>query len=92
MVAKSFGPRRRTREKLRRPEKFKPNLFLQNFEVGQKVAIKILSSSHSGMPFRRFHGKTGVVTGVRGRAYEVEIKDGNKKKMLIVNPEHLKAI
>ena len=92
MVVKSHGPRRRTREKLRNPEKFKPNLFLQKFEIGQRVAIKILSSSHSGMPFRRFHGKNGIVTGIRGRAYEVEIRDGNKKKMLIVNPEHLKAI
>ncbi|MBU5574989.1 MAG: 50S ribosomal protein L21e [Candidatus Aenigmatarchaeota archaeon] len=92
MVVKSHGPRRRTREKFRNPEKFKPNLFLQEFAEGTNVVIKTLSSSHSGMPFRRFHGKSGKVIGKRGNAYIVEIKDGNKIKKLIVNPEHLKKL
>lgn len=92
MVVKSHGPRRRTREKYRNPEKFKPNLFLQRFENGQRVIIKTLSSSHSGMPFRRFHGKIGTVTGKRGNACIIKITDGSKVKSLIINPEHLKAV
>jgi large subunit ribosomal protein L21e len=44
------------------------------------------------MPFRRFHGLTGKVVGIRGRAYIVEIFDGGKLKKVIAKAEHLKSI
>lgn len=62
---------------------------LQTFETGEKVNIIIDPSIHKGMPFSRFHGLTGVVTGERGSAYEVTVKDGNKTKMVVARPEHL---
>ncbi|MDR2845814.1 MAG: 50S ribosomal protein L21e [Candidatus Methanoplasma sp.] len=61
----------------------------QVFEEGTKVNIIIDPSVHKGMPFSRFHGLTGVVTGIRGAAYEVTVKDGNKTKLVVARPEHL---
>jgi large subunit ribosomal protein L21e len=49
-------------------------------------------SSSNGRPFRRFFGRTGVITEKRGKSYIVKIKDGKKEKELITRPEHLKAI
>jgi len=92
MVVKSHGPHRRTREKFRRSERTPINEFLKRFEVGDKVVININSSSDGGVPFRRFQGLCGNVVGKRGRAYVLEIKDGDKVKTIISNPEHLKKI
>jgi len=92
MVAKSHGPRRRTRKKFRVKDKLTVNRYLARFEIGQNVAIKIHSSSAKGQPFRRFHGNIGKVIGQRGRAYIIEIYDGNKAKKIIADPEHLKAL
>jgi large subunit ribosomal protein L21e len=92
MVVKSHGPRRRTREKFRRSVRTSINEFLKEFEIGDKVAININSSSESGMPFRRFQGLCGEVVEKRGRAYVLEIKDGDKTKKIIANPEHLKKV
>jgi large subunit ribosomal protein L21e len=49
-------------------------------------------SSHKGMPYRRFRGRSGFVVGKRGKAYIVEIQDGNTAKKIISRAEHLKAI
>ncbi|MDR1955167.1 MAG: 50S ribosomal protein L21e [Candidatus Methanoplasma sp.] len=61
----------------------------QMFEPGEKVNIIIDPSVHKGMPFSRFHGLTGVIIGPRGAAYEVDVKDGNKTKIVVARPEHL---
>ena len=92
MVVKSHGPRRRTREKFRRSVRTSINEFLKEFEIGDKVVIDINSSSEGGMPFRRFQGLCGEVVDKRGRAYVLEIKDGDKTKKVIANPEHLKKV
>lgn len=92
MVSKSHGPRRRTREKFRKNYRTPISKFLRKFKKGDKVVIKIESSSQDGMPFRRFHGVSGEVVDTRGRAYIVEIKDGGKVKKIVSKPEHLKAL
>jgi len=92
MVVKSHGPRKRTREKFRRSRRTPINEFLKQFKKGDKVVIDVNSSSVKGMPFRRFQGLCGKIVKRRGRAYLVEIKDGNKFKTIIANPEHLKKI
>lgn len=91
MVVKSHGPRRRTREKLRKTGRIPINRFIKKFNVGDRVVIDIESSS-KGMPFKRFQGLSGKIVEKRGRAYLVEIKDGDKLKTIIANPEHLKTI
>lgn len=63
---------------------------IQTFDENDLVHIIIDPSSQKGQPHPRFHGKTGKVAEKRGRAYIVEINDGNKAKRLIVRPEHLK--
>jgi large subunit ribosomal protein L21e len=64
---------------------------IQQYEIGQKVHVVIEPSIHKGMPHRRFHGKTGTVTGRRGRAWVLEVTDGDARKTVIVRPQHLRA-
>lgn len=65
--------------------------YLIDFEIGNKVDIITNSGAHKrGMPHRRFHGKTGTVIGLRGRCYEIQLKIGDAKKMIIVGKEHLR--
>jgi len=91
MVVKSHGPHRRTREKFRRTGKIPINKFIKQFNIGDRIVIDIESSSLNGMPFKRFQGLSGKVIDKRGRAYLIEIKDGNKTKTVITKPEHIKS-
>ncbi|RLG18406.1 50S ribosomal protein L21e [Nanoarchaeota archaeon] len=94
MPKKSTGPRRKTRKKFRKKArergKLNINLALQEFKVGEKVAIDVEPSFHKGMPFKRFIGKVGKVIGKRGRCYEVEVSEGSKRKVIVVHPIHLR--
>jgi large subunit ribosomal protein L21e len=64
---------------------------LVDYKVGQRVDIVINPSVHKGMPHRRYHGRTGVVAGIRGRGIVVDVKQGNAMKTLIIRPEHLRV-
>lgn len=65
--------------------------YLIDFEIGKKVDIITNSGTHKrGMPHRRFHGKTGTIIGKRGRCYEVQLRIGNAKKMIILGKDHLR--
>ncbi len=92
MVKKSRGPRRGTRHKLRQKPSRRPTItkFLRTFKTDQKVVIYPEPSSQKGMPFPRYKGRVGTVVGMRGKSYVVELMDGNKKKIIISRPEHLK--
>lgn len=94
MAKRTKGPRRRTRNKMRRSPKEKTtvNRFLEEFITGENVLIKIESSSHRALPHPRFKGKAGIVTGMKGRSYMVEIRDGGLKKTIITSPEHLRHL
>lgn len=65
---------------------------LRKYEPGDRVLIKIDSSIHSGMPFRRFYGKVGEIVERRGRAYLVKVLNGRKEKIVIARPEHLQEV
>jgi large subunit ribosomal protein L21e len=95
MVKKSHGYRARTRnlmtKRVREKGLSSPNKTLIEYEVGQRVDIVIDSAFHKGMPHRRYQGKTGVVTGTRGRAVLVDVGLGNATKSLIIRPEHLQV-
>jgi large subunit ribosomal protein L21e len=94
-VGKSKGYRARTRALLSKKPREKGKLclgkLLQNYQLGNKVCIKIDPSVHKGMPHKRFHGKIGEIVGKRGRSYIVEVKFGRETKNVIVRPEHLKS-
>lgn len=65
--------------------------YLIEYDINSKVDIITDSAQHKrGMPHRRYHGRTGTIVGVRGRCYEVEVKIGNSKKLLIIGKEHLR--
>ena len=68
------------------------NRILQTFKVGEKVNIRVEPSVHRGMPHHRYQGIVGKVVGKRGNAYEVEIKDQNKKKLIISRAVHLERL
>ncbi|NYT05079.1 MAG: 50S ribosomal protein L21e [Methanomicrobiales archaeon] len=93
-MAHHNGPRKKTRYKFKkalRQRGLAPvTRVIQKFEPGDRVHIVIDSSVHAGMPHRRFHGKTGTVVGQRGRAWMLEISDGNTTKTVIARSQHLK--
>lgn len=94
-MSKSHGIQRKTRDKLSksvRARGISPVVkAIQDFEDGEKVHIKLDPSIHKGKPNAKFHGKTGTVLGKRGRAFVLEVKDGNSLKNVIAYPEHLTA-
>ena len=94
MVKKARGPRSKTRSLLarRNREKTSVNKRLQEFKIGSKVVVKIDASEIKGRPFKRFYGRTGIVSDKRGRSYIVKVNDGDKEKEIIASSVHLKAI
>jgi large subunit ribosomal protein L21e len=94
MVKKSRGFRVGTRKKLTQKPARRSAItkYLQEFKNNQRVMILQEPSSQQGMPHPRFKGKIGRIVSRQGKAYIVEILDGNKVKRLISRPEHLKAI
>jgi len=94
-MAHHNGPRKKTRYKLKRDLRERGicpvTAVIQKFEIGEKVHVVCNSSIQKGMPHRRFHGKTGTVLGQRGRAWVLEIRDGNADKVIIARSQHLKA-
>lgn len=65
---------------------------IQNLKPGARVTILIDPSVPKGQPHSRYHGRTGVVTERRGRAYVIEVRDGGVTKSIISRPEHLRAV
>jgi len=92
-MGKSKGFRCKTRSLLRKKPrergKIKVTKILHDYKPGERVVIKIDPSVHKGMPHRRYHGNVGVVVGKRGRAYIINVTQGNAVKEIIVRPEHL---
>lgn len=92
-MKKSKGYRHRTRSLLRKKsrERGKVGLskILREYELGDRVIIKLDPSIHKGMPHRRFQGKVGIVENRRGQAYLVNVTQGKAVKEIIVRPEHL---
>ena len=96
MVKPSHGPRKKSRDilsKSPRARGLSPITHeFQVFEVGEKASIFLDPSIHHGMPAIRFHGKTGTVVGTQGRAYVLDVKDGNKIKTVLATPEHMRKV
>jgi large subunit ribosomal protein L21e len=95
MVKKSHGYRSRTRglmsKRIRERGLSSPTKVLVDYEVGQRVDIVIDPAFHKGMPHKRYHGKTGIATGIRGRAVLVDVGLGKATKSLIIRREHLRV-
>lgn len=95
MVKAPRGYRHRTRKLLRKSVRERGaipplSLLMVKYNPGDRVHVVINPSVTKGMPHRRYHGKTGVVVGTRGRCYIVKVMIGGKEKTLFVRPEHLR--
>jgi len=64
---------------------------ISSYLVGDRVAIDS-QSKFPGMPHPRYRGRTGIITDTRGKAYVVQVRDGNMVKELVVPPVHLRLI
>lgn len=93
-MAHHNGPRKKTRYLLKKDLRARGippvSRLIQQFEVGEKVHVILEPSIHKGMPHRRFHGKTGTIVGHRGRAWVLEVRDGDTIKTVIARPQHLR--
>ena len=93
MVKSSKGFRSRTRGSLTKEarERGLPPVtrFLQTFEPGARVIVRLEASDPRGQPHPRYQGRVAVVVGRVGRAFRIEFLDGNKRKQLIANAVHL---
>jgi large subunit ribosomal protein L21e len=93
MVKSSKGSRSRSRgvfTKTVRERGMPPvTRFLREFEVGEKVAVRIEPSDPHGQPHPRYQGRVCVVLERVGRAYRLGFRDGGKAKELIALPIHL---
>ena len=91
----SNGPLKGTRGKLSNDPRDRgaspPQRAIQEYDVGQKVHLKLDPSVSEGRFHPRFNGHTGTVAGTQGRAFKIEINDGGKDKTIIARPAHLKA-
>jgi len=89
----SKGYRCRTRSLLSKEPRERGKIglskLLRDYQPGEKVLVKINSTIHKGMPHRRYHGRVGVVIDRRGRAYTVNVSQGDTTKKIIVRSEHL---
>eukprot|EP00163_Fabomonas_tropica_P015668 TRINITY_DN28493_c0_g1_i1.p1 TRINITY_DN28493_c0_g1~~TRINITY_DN28493_c0_g1_i1.p1 ORF type:complete len:160 (-),score=47.77 TRINITY_DN28493_c0_g1_i1:269-748(-) len=96
-MVNSKGLRARTRDLFCRPyRKNGPRnatTFLTTYRAGDYVDIKCDSSQQKGMPYKFYHGRTGVVRNVTRRALGVEVtkKVGNRviNKRINVRIEHV---
>jgi len=65
---------------------------LRNFEIGDKVFIKVEPMLKKNTIHKRFMSKPGIVVEKRGKAYRVRVKQMNKEKDVLVMPVHLKKL
>ena len=65
--------------------------YFQQFNEGDCVALAQERGTAKEFP-KRMQGKTGIISGKRGRAYIVDVKDIGLAKQIIVRPLHLKKI
>ena len=94
MVTRAHGPRQKTRHFMKKRVKERGRILitrhLQEFNEGERVLIKPDSSVQKGIPSRRFFGKTGIVSGKRGKSYLLLVEDGKMIKQVIIPPIHLR--
>lgn len=93
----SFGKRARTRHlfsrKFREHGMIRLSTYMQTYKVGDYVDIKANAACQKGMPYRFYHGKTGVVFNVAPRALGVivykQVRNRYVEKRINVRIEHV---
>ncbi|CAM9292363.1 unnamed protein product, partial [Choristocarpus tenellus] len=93
----SFGYRARTRDMFSRDfgkQGVNPlSTYLRCYKIGDYVDIKVNPSIHKGMPFKYYHGRTGIVFNVTKRSLGLRVnKQVNGRiivKQIHVRVEHV---
>jgi len=93
-----YGYRRRTRHKFRKGFKQHGSIHisktLTTYKVGDYVDIVVDGSIHKGMPYKWYHGRTGIVFNVNPRAIGVivnkQVRNRIVHKRIHVRIEHLR--
>jgi len=81
----------RAKRKIREKGKINLSAYFKKFKDGERVAVVRNLGVRAGFP-QRIVGKSGKITGSRGKYKLVEIKDGGKIKTFIIHPIHLKSL
>ena len=63
---------------------------LIKYKLNDRVDVIPDPSIQKTLPHKRFYGKVGTIVELRGRAFMIEIMDGEKKKNIILKKEHLR--
>ena len=96
MLQRKGGSRRKSRTRFTKHYRLKGKLsmtrYFQSLEVGDRVALIANPTYHDSLYRARFHGRSGTVKGTQGKCYKVEIMDGNKAKIMLLHPIHLKKL
>ena len=79
------------RKSKREHGKIKLSNYFQEFKEGERVAVKRELSVQPKFP-KQIQGRSGIISGKRGRSYLVKIKDIKKGKTYIIHPIHLKKL
>ena len=94
MGTKIGGLRKNTRYKLSKGKRKRGKIsIIEYYKIlnpGEMVYFLADPGIQKGMYHPRFHGKSGTVLKKRGKCYEIELIDGNLKKLMIVHPIHLR--
>ena len=99
MGARARGYRACTRDLFSKKPKdkgYNPPLttFLRTYKVGDLVDIVCNSAQQKGMPFKFYHGRTGVVWNVTRRGIGVEVNKVHRQRQIVkrihVRVEHLR--
>ena len=99
MGARARGYRACTRDlfsKFKKDKGYNPPLttFFRNYKVGDLVDIVCNSAQQKGMPFKFYHGRTGVIWNVTRRGIGVEVNKVHRQRQIVkrihVRVEHLR--
>eukprot|EP01126_Amoeba_proteus_P044682 TRINITY_DN4976_c0_g1_i4.p1 TRINITY_DN4976_c0_g1~~TRINITY_DN4976_c0_g1_i4.p1 ORF type:complete len:177 (+),score=13.39 TRINITY_DN4976_c0_g1_i4:54-533(+) len=94
----SYGYRARTRKVFRREFRrhgaLPTSTYLRTYKLGQRVDVVGTGYQQKGMPYKYYHGKTGVVWNITPRAIGVEldkrVRNRIFKKRIHVRIEHVR--
>lgn len=96
MVTRGNSTRRKTRHLLKKHFRTKGKIsmtrYFAQYEEGQKVQLLAEPSLTKGMYNTRFYGRPGIVKKKVGSCYHIQIKDGNKTKLILSHPVHFKPL
>ena len=95
-MQRSKGQRQGTRFILSRNKRERSRIniarIMHDYQVGDRVAVVLDGGHQKGMPHRRFHGRSGKIAARQGRAWVVNLKDGNMAKTVVARPGHLRPL